>query len=226
MDEGESSKSLPPQLFCCLGLLMFIPFFIGLLSCTFTSGCDASALENAATDDSTTATVPEATLQRIKDNKAVYQAAATTTGLSWQMLAALHFREGSNDPDHSGPSGEAPGTVSPDTGTIRCYTFQECEEVQARALISLASGVYGVSLTADSSSDDIKKAFLAYNRGNMYKNGGCAVETSPYVMNNFSESFYHMIFPNSTCEPASTRGRTDTRNGAYTLYVYLINEGI
>ncbi len=67
----------------------------------------------------------------------------------------------------------------------------------------------------------IKHAFLAYNRGSMYKNHGCTVDQSPYVMNQFDASYQDMHWPDSECEPQSTRGKLNKPNGAYTVYLIL-----
>jgi hypothetical protein len=69
----------------------------------------------------------------------------------------------------------------------------------------------------------IKHAFLAYNRGSMYKNHGCTVDESPYVMNQFDDAHRDMHWPKSECEPKITREKEgpDIPLGAYTVYLIL-----
>jgi len=180
----------------------------------------------SSTTGHTTAVLPASLMATIQSSKSTYVAAANKYHVPWQALAAIHYRESGSDPNRSGPSGEKPGTKNPDSGKVECVNFQDCEEARARHLISLAKTFYKVTVNEQITDADIQKAFLAYNRGGMYINGGCTVEQSPYVWNNYDSAHKLMRWPNSSCEPASTRGRVDTPNGAYTIYVYLLENKI
>lgn len=66
----------------------------------------------------------------------------------------------------------------------------------AQHLMGMAKEVYGVDLTASSTLDEWGKAFLAYNRGYMYK-GASPEHTwdeSPYVANGMDEDHMHMTW--------------------------------
>jgi len=166
-------------------------------------------------------------LDNIEKNRAIYQKAAKAEGINWEMLAAIHYREGSNNPNQSLMSGEKIGTKNPDTGKIY-HTLEESAIAAARSLKSRVS-----SLTTSSSNETIKLAFLGHNRGNMYKLGGCTPDQSPYVMNQFDAAHINMRWPDNACEiipatrnrPAratSVKGKIEkNRLGAFTVYSIL-----
>ena len=87
----------------------------------------------------------------------------------------------------------------------------------------MASSVYGIALTAASSGQDLQLAFLAYNRGSIYRDAGVGPERSPYVMNQ-SPGYTDMAWPEIPGEPLA--GRTEYgRYGAWTVFVRLGGPG-
>jgi hypothetical protein len=193
------------------GVVVLITILVFIAAAAFIgdrkgAGADGTLItgENGGVGGCTDGKMSQADLSRIEQNKSVYQQAAKTANIDWEMLAAIHYRESSNSPDRSLMSGEIIGTKNPDNGK----TYNTLYDSAVAAAKSL-------------DSNTIKLAFLGHNRGNMYKNGGCDVDQSPYVMNQFDEAHKNMTWPNSKCEPASTRGRTETRPGAFTVYSIL-----
>ncbi len=175
----------------------------GLITGTDTGGCTGGKL-------------PQSVLDLINQNKPVYQAAAKAEGIDWEMLAAVHYREATNNPNGSLMSGEKIGTVNPDNGK----TYNTLYDSAVAAAQSLKSRVNGLRVGSD--SDTIKKAFLGHNRGDRYTKGGCSLDSSPYVMNQFDAAHTNMAYPsNLICEPKSTAGRTETKLGAFTVYSIL-----
>ena len=55
----------------------------------------------------------------------------------------------------------------------------------------------------------------------MYETGGCSVDQSPYVMNQFDASHKNMVWPNESCDPSSVKGVADSKLGAFTFYAAL-----
>lgn len=202
---------------CVVVIILIILVFIGSAAIIG----DRTGLGNNSgliTSDSggcTDGKLSQSQLVLINQNKSVYQQAAQAEGIDWEMLAAIHFRESDNNPGRSLMSGELLGTRNPDNGLVY-NTLYDSAVAAAKSLKSRVSGLH-----AGSDADTIKKAFLGHNRGNMYSNGGCNIDQSPYVMNQYDTQHTNMTWPNSSCEPASTRGRTETRPGAFTVYSIL-----
>lgn len=215
------------------GCLVFLLLFMGIVALgVFALNNEddmntGSSPTPVSTVDATTWQMPDAVLDKIEGKKDDYVKAANAKNIPWQLLAGINYREcGLRD---CGPSGEDMGTVNPDSGNIACPIdkgYSYCLEKIADHLISLANGVYGVSLSTSSSQEDLVSAMVAYNRGYMYKTGGCSVNDSPYAWNQFDENHIDMTWPNNSCEPASTRGKVNIPAGAFTIYSYLVNNNI
>lgn len=165
------------------------------------------------------ADVDQATIDRINALKGIYEQVGAEKGVAWSALAALDYRESTNDPNRSALSGEPVGTANPDgNGT----TTSKLDSVQrsADAFKSMASGVYGVNVTATTGGPEIQNAFIAYNRGYIYKNANQPADSSPYVMNQYDAGHVDMTFPSIDGEPLA--GRTEYgRYGAFTLFTRL-----
>lgn len=171
--------------------------------------------EDDGNNSCTNTSIPKSVFGLINQNKSIYQKAAAAEGIDWEMLAAIHYREGTNNPNSSLMSGETIGTKNPDNG----QTYNSLLDSAIAAAKSLKSRVNGLKTNADDNT--VKLAFLGHNRGNMYKNGGCSVDQSPYVMNQFDSAHQDMVWPNNSCEPKSTRGKTDSKLGSFTVYSIL-----
>lgn len=170
---------------------------------------------------------------RIEELKPIYLEIEKQTGVPWQFMAALHYREGGNRPDASMFAGEKIGSVNPDNDTVVGTSLLENGIKAAEHFKSNALKVYGVKITPDISDSDLMFAFLAYNRGNMYKNASKYIgrkmqpEESPYVMNGLV-GFENMHWPNvgnynkeipklSWGEPKSVHGKKNDQLGALTI---------
>ncbi len=156
---------------------------------------------------------------RIDSNKPIYQAAADKVDVPWQFLASLHLRESnlSNTPLNNPEDG--PFQVQ--GAKYKTFGVDSATEAGEKAK-SLVKSFYNKDLSKTSNEDTIKLAFLAYNRGGMYVEGGCSWNQSPYVMNQFDAQHTNMVWPNNTCEPESVRGKTNTQLGTFTVYSVLV----
>lgn len=170
-----------------------------------------------------TAGLPEGTVRAIEPQVAQIRAMQPTyeklvqgTGVRWQWLASLHYREATNDPTRSVWAGQPLGDVNWDHGDIKGSTLQEDATKAIEHFKYMAKKVYGVDVNPNMSIEDLKLAFLAYNRGSMYKDAGESPDNSPYVMNGYT-SDEKMIWPNSAAEPASVRGYVNNQFGALTV---------
>lgn len=100
--------------------------------------------------------------------------------LSWAALAAVDYRESGNAPDRSALAGEPLGSPNPDHPEVSTSTKEDSLERAADYLRGLASSVYGVDLAPTSGAEDMRLAFLAYNRGSIYREAGVAARpTTP-----------------------------------------------
>ncbi len=156
----------------------------------------------------------------IMPNVSVYQQAADAVGVRWEALAALDYREAGNDMNRSAIAGEDFGTVNPDTHEVMPTNKLDSLKAQANILVEKARQL-SITLTKDSTVEDYARAFLRYNRGNMYDAANTNYTDSPYVMNGIDADHTWMHWPNSSAEPKSTRGKVNKQLGAVPLYMYL-----
>ena len=173
---------------------------------------------------SAAADVPPATREAINALQADYEGVASAKGLPWPLLAAIDYRENSNDPSRSTLSGEPIGTANPDNPGTTTTSKRQSIELAADHIKAMASSVYGVILTASSGDEDIKQALLAYNRGYIYKRAGATADQSPYVMNQADAAHTDMIWPDIAGEPLAGR-REVGRFGGWTLFSRLGGSG-
>lgn len=162
----------------------------------------------------------------IKELQPHYEAAGQAENIPWQFLAALHYRESTTNPGASIGSGEPLGSVNPDSGDVWPTDLTENYKRGAQHIKEMAKMVYGIELTASSSFEEMRDAFVAYNRGFMYKRVNQDPDTSPYAMNFFDAEHAGdggdgMLFPNNSSEPGSTQGLRDQRPGAMTIMALL-----
>jgi hypothetical protein len=165
------------------------------------------------------------TIDGINALKPMYEQVAAEKDVSWAVLAALDYRENNNNPNSSMLSGEPVGVPNPDNPTTTSSKLDSAQQA-ADHFRAMASSVYGVTITAASGGEDVKLAFLAYNRGNIYRWAGVGPDASVYVMNNYGPGYVDMTWaaiapgtgdPNNPGEPL--RGRQEVgRYGAYTLF--------
>lgn len=159
-----------------------------------------------------------------------YMHAQEQTGVPWEALAALHWREANNRTGRSILNGQeiTGGLYTNVDGRIIEDNPMADAVAAAEAFIEMAEGVYGIAVASgDAESLPIAswgQAFLAYNRGYLYKNNGYDYTDSPYVMNGFSPEFQNMNWVGGAADPgSSTRGGGADGNiaGALTILAYL-----
>ena len=184
----------------------------------------------------------EDALPGIKEMESVYRAAEKRTGVPWEIMAAIHYREGSNDPATSIWAGEKLGAVNPDTDERMPSDPVENAVSASNHIIDMATSIYGVDLRSRKlTTEQLAKALLAYNRGGMYKNAGgntgedgqtippegLGPEHSTYVVGGLTEdnTWYgagHYGSGTDWGEPESRQGEVDARPGALTVYLLLL----
>jgi hypothetical protein len=179
--------------------------------------------------------IPPDVRSNIEKNKPLYESVAKEYGIPWQALAAVHYREADCDPNKSSMSGEELGSENPDNHQVYT-TLEESLKASAAHLKEMAKSVYQVELNENPDDASLGWAFLAYNRGYLYKLGkGCAnpscsrlkdcpgqagtpYDKSPYVVNFIDEN--HKNMPWNGCLDSGWTFK-DPRAGALTIYKLL-----
>jgi hypothetical protein len=176
--------------------------------------------------------LPSEVLSAINSLKNVYIQASQATGVPWQVLAAIHYREASNNPNKDLQAGNPIG--GPYTQSSTDYqkygypkTLEESAEIAAKHLIAVVgSGVVNKPVNVPNPDPEgLKDALYSYNgRAQVYAQQAAALgfnsvtqpyEGSPYVMNNYDS--IHMNMKIITTDFGSLDG-VDTRFGAFTIY--------
>lgn len=173
--------------------------------------------------------------KKAQENMERYKHAEEKTGVAWQAIAALHWREGSMDPGSSISNGEPLSSGG-------CYTnidgFQICSDpnedavAAAKSLLEDGRSVYNVDIVSNPGMDSYGYAFLAYNRGSMYKcNGNVSYDKSPYVMNYYDKDHWEMTWLNGADDTDcngrilnNVGGSVNQQLGALTVLAYLCGE--
>lgn len=196
-------------------------------------------------------TIPAETASRldarrsdIEAHMSIYMHASEKTGLPWSAIAALHFREASLGAGMSMLNGQplaASGSSYINVDGLEIVSSAYEDAVRAgNHLISQAQAVYGITLSSSSSLEDFGWAFLAYNRGFMFKYFNCPghppgpvhFRYSPYVMNYFDHDSMSMRwhpaddFLGLVCDSRSNpmQGRLNTEIGALAVMVHFADE--
>lgn len=125
---------------------------------------------------------------KIDAQRHVYDHAAKETGVPWQLMAAINYREASLRPELSMLDGSSL-TAGVSQDGVKIYNNAKKDAVAAaNILVGNAKRYYDVDLSKIDQlpEEDIANALLAYNRGAMYLNDPgkpMPVEKSPYVYN-------------------------------------------
>ena len=198
-----------------------------------TTGASSTSTETISTDGK----LPASTLlqlgggpwkQLADKNKAAYQAGEKASGIPWAVIATVHYREASMNPKQSIANGQ-PITGKRYTsidGQPIGATLAEDAEIAAKKFKKIANNVYGVNLTLNSTIEDWGKAYLAYNRGFMYKEANEPYTKSPYVMNGYDMNHLNMKWIRADSwfkgkKYNSLEGQTERRPGALAMLAYL-----
>lgn len=202
-----------------VSLLVAVPLAVAFLAVAAAPKAGACTGAVPASAD-----IDAGTRERINGLKATYEAVAGRKGLPWAALAAVDYRESGNDPARSALAGEPLGSANPDQREVTTSNKEDSLERAADYLGGLASSVYGVTLSPTSSGQDLQLAFLAYNRGSIYRSAGVGPERSPYVTNQADAAHKDMTWPDIAGEPLA--GRTEYgRYGAWTVFSRLGGAG-
>ena len=164
-----------------------------------------------------------------EQNMERYTYASEQTGLPWQAIAAVHFMEGGMRSNASILNGQEIGTTpytNVDGMTIYPDANQDALE-GAKHLIEMAQEVYGADLLNSPTIEDWGNAFVAYNRGYMYKDAGNTWDESPYAAAGMDEDHpirMQFLYADScyrgTCYN-SLAGNYTNRPGAIAVMTYL-----
>lgn len=157
----------------------------------------------------------------IKANKARYEYASKQTGVRWEAIAALHYREAGMNSGSSIFNGAPLGSGTNVDGQEVVSDPNEDAARAAQHFINMAKGVYGIDPSAGSlTNEDWANAFLAYNRGYLYKQNGKTFDQSPYVMNGYDIRHMNMSWVGPPADPAVS-GVDGNKAGALTVMQYL-----
>lgn len=187
---------------------------------------------NTGTDD--TPQLPQKTIDRIEkfdvrgrteQNMERYTYAEEKTGVPWAVIASLHYREAGMRGEGSILNGAliiGIPYINIDGQTVGANPNEDAVNA-ANALKRLADGVYGIDVTkANNSLEDWGKAFLAYNRGYLYKRAGVPYTLSPYVMNGLDDQ--HMDMRWSSAD--TVKGVDGNKIGALAVLTYLDRQNL
>ncbi|MBO4812571.1 hypothetical protein J5491_00235 [Candidatus Saccharibacteria bacterium] len=168
--------------------------------------------------------------KKAKANLERYKYAEEKTGLPWQVLAVLHYNEASMASDQSITNGESLTDHTNVDGVKISSDPNEDAVIAANLFIENAKTFYDIDIVKNKSEENYGWAFLAYNRGGLYKcHGNVSYKKSPYVMNYYDSEHKDMKWiagvDDTTCEGASldngVGGQVSKRPGALTVMAYL-----
>lgn len=197
---------------------------------TGTSNCVGASSISINTSSLSTETVKKIESSKFKEaiekNMERYIYAQNATGVPWQMLAVLHWREGGADSNKTILNGERLYDHINVDGQKVYGDPNKDAKAAAEHLLEIAKTVYNI--TSLDSIENIANAFLAYNRGFMYKNAGNTWDQSPYVMNYYDEQHWDMKWLHAdSCNVATGKcynhfeGTKNSQVGALPLFIYL-----
>lgn len=164
-------------------------------------------------------------LDRISANRRVYELAASENSLPWEMLAAVHYREHSNDPSSPNPEGPFQLTSYSDelnAGRVPTYKGRPVTRADitgfttsAKLAADILQAKVSRRLTPEPDDSLVMDALFRYN-GTSYG----SADRSPYVMNNFDLNHQNMRIRGKLYGGGQV-DTIDTRDGAFTVYYLL-----
>lgn len=163
-------------------------------------------------------------ISKLNANIDLYKQAAAETNVPWEVLAALHYREANFNSGHSALSGEPIGSYNSDNGMTTSSFYDSLVKAGNHFRSKIEVGINEGTLPANTvlSQDTVDqevlgKGFLWYNAGNHGPFGdNYLTKEHSYVMNNFSQEYYHLPFNNGGVHNSS-----EARDGAYTVFSLL-----
>lgn len=177
------------------------------------------------------ANLPKETIKLLEDagvkekaeaNMERYKYAEEKSGVPWQAIAALHFKEGGMASNKSISNGDELYDHINVDGIRVVANANEDAANGAEHFKDMAKMVYGIEVNDSLNTDEWGQAFLAYNRGFIYKNAGVDWKESPYPMNGFDDAhvFPMQRPPIENTSPMFLTGK-DYNVGALAVFAYL-----
>lgn len=176
-----------------------------------------------------------------------YEKVANETGVPWQLLAAIHYRENSFSLKNS-VTHNKDGTISCQ-GLFGFYSRQNCNkfppgsvsidglEEQLRFLVTVLINDYNSGALGSSSIDNeaLMDLLFSYNGRYVYQNKKIVLNNCPelsgnnlpnnkfsaYVMSGYNDCFIHLMKPSKDTGVADT---VDNIPGVMTIYQYLLSK--
>jgi lysozyme family protein len=164
-------------------------------------------------------------IAKLNQNLPTYQKISQATGVPWEFLAAIHYRETNmNTNQGRGSGGSGPmqfidstwrqyATDGNGDGVADILSFEDSVATAAKYLDALRGGHFSSGNYTD---EDIKLASLYYNRGTASAYGS-NYNIHPYTMNNLDIAHHGMVWPSND----GYIGGKDARDGVYTVYALL-----
>lgn len=157
----------------------------------------------------------------VETNKARYDYASTQTKVPWEAIAALHYREAGMNSDGSLFNGAPLGSGTNVDGQEVVSDPNEDATRATQHFINMAKAVYDIDPSSGLLTvEDWGNAFLAYNRGYIYKDNGKTFDQSPYVVNGFDAQHINMSWVGPPADP-EVRGVDGNKAGALSIMQYL-----
>lgn len=178
----------------------------------------------------------EAQIERIRQIKPVFEKVKKLTGVPWQAVAAIWYRESFSVTPPKTPGGPFQFDPVLDTASIRRLLLRftsipesQIEKYAHKGMNDFETGALcaacwlrlktGPIITPAVTDEIIKDAFYGYN-GRAYG----SADKSPYVMNGFDEMHRDMILKGTIPDGRGGRKKVaiiDKRPGAFTVYKQL-----
>ncbi|MBY0451238.1 MAG: hypothetical protein K2X01_11500 [Cyanobacteria bacterium] len=178
----------------------------------------------------------ERQIDRIRQVKHVFEKAEKITGVPWEAIAAIWYRESFSITPPKTPGGPFQFDPIPDKPTLLAlllrftnlkgkdidqYIQKGVNDFEAGALFAACWLRLKVKpiITPDAADEVIKDAFCGYN-GRAYG----SADRSPYVMNGFDQERFNMVLRGTIPDGRGGRKRVeivDKRPGAFTVYKQL-----
>lgn len=170
---------------------------------------------------------------KIEKNKSAYIAGAQANDISWEFIAAIHYREAGLDPNRTIADGEPLGVGTSIDGQKVGGTLEEDAVIAGKKMADYSKQM-DADITASSSPtvEDYGLTALAYNRGvggaKRFADNGESYRDSPYVMNYIDDD--HAGMPWSETDKEINReanggwlglGAKDANVGVLTVMAYI-----
>ena len=152
-------------------------------------------------------------ISRLNASMEDYRWAAQQTGVPWEAIAALHYREHNFYRDNP-KNGQGPFQLydlhNSNPSDPRLKDFRQSAQYAATFLRNKVANKLVPGKPLDADLEVLKTAFWKYNGSQ--KVFAPLPDKASYVMNYYDQEHYRMLFKN---------GKPDGRNGAFTVYTLL-----